>query len=240
MTTNFNIMNKKIISKQAIPINMRFILPLTMAYLTIYLISASVSYRMVSFGNFQLSGPPLIFPLSYAISDIIAEVYGLSIAKKIIWLTLIFELLYAAIIQLIIVTPFPSNWQHHEDYDIVFGNLLLFVISGFFAVIFSSFINIYLITKWKVMLYGKHLAFRSLMSSLIGGFFLVAIIVVFAYSKLDISMQSLKLFSNIYLWEALYSLILTIPVYFLSVFLKKKEQLDVYDSSINFNPFKFD
>ena len=68
-------------------INIKFILPLSLLYLTIYLTADSVAYKMVSIGAILEPGPPFIFPLSYALADIVAEVYGYSMAKKLIWLT---------------------------------------------------------------------------------------------------------------------------------------------------------
>ena len=41
----------------------------------------------------------IIFPLTYIIGDIVAEVYGYTVAKKIIWVTLICELFFAITIQ---------------------------------------------------------------------------------------------------------------------------------------------
>jgi len=131
--------------KKAKNINLKYILPLALLFMTIYLAADSVAYKMVILGSALEPGPPFIFPLTYAISDIIAEVYGLSLAKKIIWMTLAFQLFYALAITAIINLPSPAFWHDEASYQVVFGHILQFVLSGTLATVLSSFTNIYII-----------------------------------------------------------------------------------------------
>lgn len=80
-----------LLSREPRNINLKYILPLSLLYLTIYLAADSVAYKMVALGKILEPGPPFIFPLSYAVADIIAEVYGYTQAKKILFLTLFFS-----------------------------------------------------------------------------------------------------------------------------------------------------
>lgn len=226
-----------IVSKEPKIINLKFILPLALLYLTIYLAAASVSYKMVSLGKVLEPGPPFIFPLSYVIGDIIAEVYGYSVAKKIIWLTLAFEFLYAILITLVLKLPYPDFWTMQNAYDQVFGQLIRFVFAGFLAVVCSHFINIYVFSKWKILLNGKHFWLRSIGSSAIGGFVLIAIIMIFGYSGTVDARSAIVMFFSIYALELIYACITAWPAWLISGYLKIKEQLDVYDTNTNFNPF---
>jgi len=56
--------------KKAKNINLKYILPLALLFMTIYLAADSVAYKMVILGSALEPGPPFIFPLTYAISDI--------------------------------------------------------------------------------------------------------------------------------------------------------------------------
>lgn len=220
-------------------INLKYIMPLALLYLTIYLAADSVAYKMVSLGKLLEPGPPFIFPLSYVIADIIAEVYGYTIAKRLIWLTLFFQLLYALIVTTIIKLPYPDGWKAASAYDQVFGHILIFVIAGSMSVLISSFVNVYAISKWKIVMKGKHFWLRSVCASAIGGFLLVFIIIIFGYSWTMDFKSAIVMFFSIYLLELLYSLITIWPASLLAGFLKFKENLNVYDTKINYNPFSF-
>lgn len=225
------------LSKEPININLKFILPLALLYLTIYLAADSVAYKMIALGAILEPGPPFIFPISYAIADVIAEVYGYELAKKVIWLTLLFQFLYAVFVTLILKLPHPSFWALQDAYEQVFGNMIWFVCAGSLSVLSSHFVNIYIFSKWKILLKGKYFWLRSIGASAIGGFILIAVIMTFGYSGTVNFRSGIIMFFSIYMLELIYACVMVWPAWLLTGFLKMKEQLDVYDTSTNFNPF---
>jgi uncharacterized integral membrane protein (TIGR00697 family) len=218
-----------VITNRPKDINLKYILPLGFIHLTIFLASVSVAYDMIKIGYLLLPGPPFIFTLTYSIQAIIAEIYGFKIARNIILLTLICQFLFAISITLILQLPHPSNWHNQDAYDVVFGHTIRFVTSGFFAVTCSSFLNIYLISRYKVLMDGRYFWLRTLVSSLIGGFLLVSIIILGGYLFAVGNTNALHMFISIYLLEAAYSFILVLPQVYIAAILKSKEQMDVYD-----------
>ena len=71
------------LSREPRNLNLKYILPISLLYLTIYLAADSVAYKIVVLGKLLRPGPPFIFPLSYVVqADVIAEVYGYTQAKK--------------------------------------------------------------------------------------------------------------------------------------------------------------
>lgn len=220
-------------------INLKFILPLSFLYLTVYLSADSIAYKIISIGTIIEPGPPLIFPLSYVIGAIIAEVYGSSISKQIIWLTLIFQMLYALFVSFIIHLPSLSGDSVSVAYNSVFGGLIHFVSSGTVAVLSSSFINIYLVAKTKVLLDGKYYCLRNILATAVGGFVLVLIIVLLVYLPVMGVKKAFHMFLFIYALEVMYTTVLVFPSWFVCGLLKKYENLDVYDYDVKFNPFKF-
>ena len=220
-------------------LNFKFLLPLALSNLTIYLIAASVAYKMVAIGAALEPGPPFIFPLSYAIADVIAEVYGYAMARQLIWLTLLCELFYAIIVRIIINLPSPGFWHLQACYEQVFGHIIRFVLAGLLAVISSSFVSVYIIAKWKILMQGKYFWFRSLCASAISGFVLITVITLFGYLGTVDLQEAIRMFISIYLLELIYAAILTWPAWFLACYLKIKEAIDVYDVETNFNPFSF-
>ncbi len=215
--------------------NLRFILPLSFLNLTVFLASCSVAYKLVVFGPAIVPGPPCIFPLSYLISDIIAEVYGIKMAKKIIWLTLIFELVFAFLVYFVIKLPSPAFFHLQHSYNDVFSNVIRFTVSGAVSVIISSFINVHMITKFKVILKGRYFWLRSIFSSIIGEMVLTLLIILLAYSFEITFHTGLVMFASINGIELLVSLLLVWPASILVHIIKKIEHTD---EQVLFNPFK--
>lgn len=60
-------------------LNSKYILPLTMLYITLNIACTVVAYRFYHFGNLLIAGSGIIYPLTFFISDSVAEVYGYSI-----------------------------------------------------------------------------------------------------------------------------------------------------------------
>ncbi len=215
-----------------------YILILGMINITISLAADVVAYKLVNLGPALLPGAPLIFPLTYIIGDIVAEVYGYTEAKKIIWVTLVCELFFAIAIKLIIHLPSPIFWHQQHSYNEVIDPILRFVLAGILAVLCSSFLNIYIISKWKILMKGRHFWLRSLGSSAIGGFILVLVTILAGFSgNIDWS-KLIHMILSVYSIEILYSLLGVWPASIITGFLKLEEQLDVYDTKTNFNPFK--
>ena len=93
------------------------------------------------------------------------------------------------------------------------------------------------VTIFIYFLNGKHFWLRSIGASAIGGFVLIAIIIIFGYSGTVDTPTAISMFFSIYVLELFYACITAWPSWLISGFLKIKEQLDVYDIHTNFNPF---
>ena len=228
---------KFMITYQPKSINFKYILLLGFIHLTIYLAAVAVAYKLIVIGKILEPGPPFIFPITYALGDVIAEVYGYRIIRNIVWLSLFCEILYALMITFVVhLSPAPF-WHNQSAYNAVFGNTLRFVVSGFFAVSGSAFINAFLFSKLKILMHGKFFWIRSALSSSVGGFFLVAITMALGYAGTISFVQLLKMFFSVYGLELIYALILAFPAWWLSGYLKVQEKIDVYDTNTKFNPF---
>lgn len=220
----------------------KFILFIAMLFVTVDLAAVSVAYKMVSL-NFLFainSGATFIFPLTYALGDIVADVYGYNMAKKLVWLSLFLQFIFASLITAVIHLPNPVYWNADHAYYLVFGSILKFVLAGTAANLVSNFMNIYIVSKLKIPFEGKLFWLRSLISTVISGFFLVAIVIAIGFSgnELDLA-QSWVMFKSTYSLELLYAFILVIPAAMVTKFLKRVENVDVYDNDTNFNPFNF-
>lgn len=218
-------------------LNSKCLLLISMLYITISITATALAYRFVSIGPTTVSGATVIFPLNFFVIDIIAEVYGFSIAKKIIWMGLLCELLFAMIAQAILYMPYPTFWHLHNEYEHIFGSSLRFVLSGIIADLVSMFTSAYLISKWKILMNGKYFGTRSIGATIISDFFMTLIIGISAFVGTVPSIDLLKILASGYLLHVAYALIFVWITVVLVNVIKKIEKTDNYDANINYNPF---
>jgi len=215
---------------------------LAMLFVTVDLAAVSVAYRMVELNSlFELnSAATFIFPVTYALGDIITEVYGYSMARKLIWLSLGLQFIFALMVTAAIHLPNPGYYLSANAYYTVFGSILRFVAAGTIANVVSNFMNIYIVSKLKIPLEGRLFWIRSILSTIVSGFLMVTIIVAMGFSGKDIDFtKSWIMFKSTYSLEVVYAIILALPSAVIAKFLKKYEKVDVYDHDTNFNPFYF-
>jgi uncharacterized integral membrane protein (TIGR00697 family) len=179
-----------------------------------------------------------ILPLTFFCSDVITEVYGYKLSRQIIWAGICCELIFAIICAELSKLPSPSYWQYSFAYNEVLGKLPRIFLAGFIGRVCGLFSNIYIISKWKILLKGKSFWLRSLGSSAVGEavFTILSVLIIFTGT-----LSFPKIFSIIilaYFYKLIFSPLAIIPATICANFLKKSESVDVYDSSTNFNPFK--
>ena len=220
-------------------LNSKYILPIIMLYLMATLAADVVAYKFIAFGPLIESGATLIFPITYLLGDIVTEVYGYRVARKFIWLNLICELIFAVLIVSVINLKSSAYASYQNDFNHALGNILRFVISGIIANIVSNFLNVYLISKWKILMKGKHFWLRSVASTAVSELLLNIIAGSLAFTGTMALGHVWNLIASAYLLEIFYAFIFVWPGWVLILYLKKKEHIDVYDYNTNDNPFRY-
>lgn len=220
-------------------LNSKFLLVLSMLYIAINLTADAVAFRFYNFGQFSISASGLIYPLTFFITDSIAEIYGYSIARKVIWMGLACELFFAILIEILIRLPLASTTNNGEAFLTVLGPLLQFVLSCIIGDAVGIFLNVYCLSKWKIILKGKFFIMRSMFSTCFGELSMTFICIFLGFSGYNNLITNLKVAITTYLLLVIYAVILVVPTWLFTSILKRAENLDVYDINTNFNPFRF-
>lgn len=207
-----------------------------MLYLTADLLSLVLTYKFIQVGSIFISAEALVFPLTYTITDIIAEVYGYSEARKIIWLVFLCDFLFALSAYFLIKIPSPD--EHTQSiYNYTFGLLLRGTIAEVLGVLAGIFINIYAISKLKILARGRYFWLRSIGSSLIGEAILVVISMPILFAHVVSGQNLIKILFFTYTYKIIFAITMALPALAIVMFLKRKENVDAYDYNVNFNPF---
>ncbi|OGT63240.1 MAG: hypothetical protein A3E85_06000 [Gammaproteobacteria bacterium RIFCSPHIGHO2_12_FULL_45_12] len=223
-------MNKKIK-------NFQFLMPLVMLYITVDLASLVYSYKEISLSFIIMMASSIIFPLTFIISDIVTEVYGYKIAKNMIWCGILCDFVFTILTYLVSLTPSPTANQYNAYY-VVLNPLLRAITAQTLGIFIGAFTNIYCMSKWKVILKGKHFWLRSIASSIIGEGFALIISVLIALGGI----LSIKTIMYVILYAYIYKMVFAVFVspigQMIAQLLKEKEGIDVYSYDKELNPFK--
>ncbi len=219
-------------------LNSKYVLFLAMFYTTVMLAADVVAFKFENFFGLVESGATIIFPLTYVLGDIICEVYGWNVTLKIVWIALLCEAIFAALITLIIHMPSYGIGNYQEQYSNVLGNMWLFVIGGVISNSIAGVMNIYFMSKWKILSKGRYFWIRSILSTCISEFILIIITVFIAFLPFIKFEMTLKVFLHAYFLEIVYAMVFVIPAKYLVDFLRYHENIDAYDYGVSYNPFR--
>lgn len=222
------------------PVHYKYFALIAMVFTTISLCDVVMVYRTVQLGPFLLSGGTFIMPFYYFLSDVIAEVYGYKYARQAIWMMFFCCLVFSTIITIILKLPLPPAAYQVADYQSSMGHLFRVVFGGtLITILTASFLNSYIISKWKILIKGKYFWVRSLGSTGIGEAVEVGIECLFLYSGVIPFRKVVTLILPSYLLHIVMGFIIIIPGALFVKYLKHIERVDAYDRDISFNPFKF-
>jgi len=181
----------------------------------------------------------LFFPLSYIIGDVLTEVYGYARARRVIWTGFAAMIFMAFMAWVVVKLPPAEGWPGQESYEFVFGNSWRIVLASITAFWVGEFANSYVLAKMKVLTGGRQLWSRTIGSTVVGQG--LDSLIFYPLAFWGIAGWPVELLWQVVLsqwliktaWEAL----LTPVTYLVVGFLKRREGLEVFDTSTDFSPF---
>jgi len=184
---------------------------------------------------YPLPAAIIIFPLSYIIGDILTEVYGYRLARRVIWLGFLCNLFMVFAFWLGGLLP-SIRPDVQEAYPVIFGYAWRVLLASFLAYLMGEFSNSIVLAKMKIKTNGRYLWGRTIGSTVVGQgldsavFILVAFTGQFAWADIG------GMIITHWLFKTTYEVVATPLTYKVINYLKRKEGIDVYDKDINFNP----
>ena len=225
---------------------------LTAFFVTIFLVSnIASSAKIIDWGisvdNFRLvfDAGTMLFPLSYIFGDVVTEVYGYRVGRRVIWIGFISAALMCLTIWLVGLMPAETNWSQNvgqDNYYSILGGLSsgALVIASLVAYWAGEFSNSFVLAKLKIRTAGRWLWIRTIGSTLIGEgidlFVFITIATLLGVPGFLPQIWFILIVSN-YLFKCTVEILMTPVTYFIVNRLKKAEQQDYFDVETNFNPF---
>ncbi len=218
----------------------KYLLILFMLFIVCYLVSALVQHRLVFIGGATFTATAFSYPLANLISDIVTEVYGYRVSRQMIWCGIAGWFVMGLFLLVIIHLPIPTFWSNYDnEFSVVMSPYMRSIIFDSIGIIIGQFVNIYLLSKFKILMRGRFFWLRSVGSTFIGDVITILIAVVSIYYG---TMPLSKIYTIAFYGIALnivYCAIAATPLMIIVQILKRLENMDTYDYGINYNPFKF-
>lgn len=207
-------------------------------FATSLLISNILASKIMMIGPWAAPAGVLIFPLAYIINDVIAEVWGFQKARLIIWAGFGVNLLAVSFFSLGIVVTAAPFWQGQDAFTSVLGSTPRIVVASLLAYLAGSFLNAFVMSKFKILTKGKGFSVRAILSTLVGegADSLIFISIAFA------GIFPFKVLLGMIVTQALIKIVYEILILPLTIrgvnYVKKLEGIDTFDYSVSYNPFR--
>jgi uncharacterized integral membrane protein (TIGR00697 family) len=207
-------------------------------FATCLLISNILASKIMMIGSWSAPAGVLIFPLAYIINDVLVEVWGFQKARLIIWAGFGVNVLAVVFFSIGIAVTAAPFWQNQEAFTTVLGSTPRIVAASMLAYLMGSFLNAYVMSRFKVLTKGKGFSIRAILSTLVGEgadsviFIGIAFAGIFPFEVLLVMMATQALIKTVYEIA-----ILPLTIWVVAK-VKRLEGIDTFDYSVSYNPFR--
>lgn len=121
------------------------------------------------FGITIFDAGTIIFPITYMLGDVLTEIWGFKMTKRIIWLTFFCEIIFTLFVWVGVWLPYPAETAASAHaYEMLFTFVPRITIASLLAFLFGELTNAWTMVKIKEKTGGKRLWVRTIGSSLFG------------------------------------------------------------------------
>jgi uncharacterized integral membrane protein (TIGR00697 family) len=208
---------------------------LVTVFVTCLITANIIAVKVISLGPFILPAAIFVFPLSYIFGDILTEVYGYKVARKVIWLGFICNLIFVFFAWVGQILPPASFWEGQEAYKSILGYTPRLLAASFCGYLVGEFANAFILARMKILTRGRWLWSRTIGSTVFGQGLDTSIFIVLAF----IGTPSFAPIMILHHWvsKIVIEAVCTPGTYAIVNVLKKREGIDTYDYETKYNPF---
>jgi uncharacterized integral membrane protein (TIGR00697 family) len=202
------------------------------------LISNLISSKIIAVWQWYVPAGVMIFPISYILNDVVAEVWGFRKARLIIWTGFLMNLIAVLFYWFSVKWPAAPFWQNQEAFAAVLDSTPRIAFASLLAYLVGSFINAYIMSRVKIKTKGSHFSFRAILSTFFGEGADSAIFITVAFAGIIPLNQLPMMIITQAVIKTLFEVAL-LPLTIQTVkLIKRVDNIDTFDVGISYNPFK--
>ncbi|SES05365.1 queuosine precursor transporter [Corynebacterium cystitidis] len=195
-------------------------------FVAVFLISNITASKGVELGPFVTDGAFFLFPLSYILGDVLAEVYGFRASRRAILTGFATTLLAVAAFYIAIWLPAAKFYPHQEEFALILGLVPQIVAASLAGYLVGQLLNAWVLVKMKEKLGQRNMWARLIGSTAVGEFGDTLIFCTIAAPVIGISTTAdfLNFVIVGFLWKTLLEVVLLPLTYAVINWVRTREQ----------------
>lgn len=186
---------------------------LTVLLSVFYLTSNVIGIKPAFILGLTVPAAIFIYPLTYIVSDILNEFYGLRFARKAINMAFMNNLIFCLLLYMSTKIPAIEHWRFTKSFDGIVYDMIDVLLASSLSYIISEHFNAYLLNKLKILTKAKLLPLRVFTSTIASSFIDSLIFINIAFHELGQHVIWSMIGSQL-LIKLIYAIIGILPVYF--------------------------
>lgn len=218
---------------KSIPLPERIFMALSTIFITALLLTNLIAAKYFTFLGLTLSCGTLVYPISFIITDIVSEIYGLQRARLLVWIGFVVSLLATGVVWISHQLPIAANSPvDATSFGQVFGFMPGLVLGSMIAYLIAQLIDVQVFEYIRKMTHNKHLWMRNTLSTLVGQLLDTVIVVTIAWviyplinSNITAQAISWQVWKDIVVGQYLFKVMLAIldtPLVYASIYLVQR------------------
>lgn len=139
-------------------------------FVGLLLISNIGATKLIEIGPFLTDGGALLFPLTYVLGDVLAEVFGLDRARRAIVLGFVLSALMSLTFLIVAAAPPAAEWDNQEAWVSVLGFVPRIVVASLLGYLAGQLLNALVLVRIKERFGERRLWVRLISSTVVGEF----------------------------------------------------------------------
>ncbi|MDO5747328.1 MAG: queuosine precursor transporter [Actinomycetaceae bacterium] len=150
----------------------RFYDIIAVAFVGFLLLSNVTATKLIEvptpFAPLIFDGGAILFPFTYILGDVLAEIYGFARARRVILIGFVMSFVASFIFLLVQIAPPAADYHNQAAFEAVLGFVPRIVTASLFAYLAGQLLNSYVLVAIKRRLGEKNLWVRLIGSTLVG------------------------------------------------------------------------
>ena len=209
---------------------------ITAVFVTCLITANITAVKLVGLFGLVVPAGVIVFPISYIVGDVLTEVYGYAVARRVIWLGFLCNLIAVAAIVIGGLLPAAPAFEAQAAYERILGYTPRLLLASFLAYLVGEFANSFVLARMKVATEGRFLWARTIGSTLVGqGLDSLVFVAVAFFGAIPLPAILAAAVAQ-WAFKSAYEALATPVTYLVVNRLKRAEGVDHYDRETSFNP----